>query len=298
MNPDSTLSYLSTVNVRQFIKLTVYTLLLINFAFYIRDDWVIATHTMRNGGSLLDWTRAFAVTIEESAWIIMLILFELETYVLSDEYLSRRKAVAMHVVRFVCYAFLAHTLFAYGIYAYELALVTAIPDITGLCQLVSADVSFAANLEYTQLDGSNCKQLSSASRFFYIDPPEFLIVVDGAGLLIERQLAWVDVMELLTWLFILFAIEMTVYLQDRGTVKGMVISSLNTAKFLFYSLLWVAIFYWIYRGHWMFAWDEFVWIAGFMAIEMNVVEWRNEIIEDEQTKPPKDPIIMPQHSDD
>ena len=29
----------------------------------------------------------------------------------------------------------------------------------------------------------------------------------------------------------------------------------------------------------MFAWDEFVWIAGFVAIEMNIVEWRNEINE-------------------
>jgi hypothetical protein len=29
----------------------------------------------------------------------------------------------------------------------------------------------------------------------------------------------------------------------------------------------------------MFAWDEFVWIAGFIAIEMNVVEWRGEIRE-------------------
>jgi len=27
----------------------------------------------------------------------------------------------------------------------------------------------------------------------------------------------------------------------------------------------------------MFAWDEFVWIAGFVAIEMNIVEWRDEI---------------------
>jgi len=27
----------------------------------------------------------------------------------------------------------------------------------------------------------------------------------------------------------------------------------------------------------MFAWDEFVWIAGFTAIEMNMVEWREEI---------------------
>lgn len=279
INPDSTLSHASTVNVRQFIKLTVYTLLLINFALYIRDDWVIATHTMRNGGSLLDWTSAFAATIEESAWIIMLILFELETHVLSDEYMSRRKVVAMHLVRLVCYGSLAHTLFAYGIYAYELSMVKVIPDITGLCQLVSADVSFTANLEYTQLDGNNCTQLTSASRFFYIDPPEFLIVVDSAGLLIERQLAWVDVMELVAWLLILFTIEVTVYLQDRGTVKGMVIIGLNTAKVLSYLLLLVAIFYWIYRGHWMFAWDEIVWIAGFLIIELNVVERRNEITE-------------------
>jgi hypothetical protein len=42
-------------------------------------------------------------------------------------------------------------------------------------------------------------------------------------------------------------------------------------------LLWAAAGYWIYRGHYMFAWDEFVWIAGFVAIEMNIVEWRNEI---------------------
>jgi len=57
------------------------------------------------------------------------------------------------------------------------------------------------------------------------------------------------------------------------------IKSLNITKFFLYSVLWGAIFYWIYRDHWMFAWDEFVWIAGFMAIEMNVAEWREEINE-------------------
>ncbi len=56
------------------------------------------------------------------------------------------------------------------------------------------------------------------------------------------------------------------------------IKRLNTAKFLLYSVLWIGMSYWVYRGHWMFAWDEFVWIAGFVAIEMNVVEWRKEIV--------------------
>jgi len=34
----------------------------------------------------------------------------------------------------------------------------------------------------------------------------------------------------------------------------------------------------------MFAWDEFVWIAGFVLIEMNIAERRNEIIEDDQAE--------------
>jgi hypothetical protein len=191
--------------------------------------------------------------------------------------------VIMHLVRIMCYVSLGHTLYAYGIYVYDLSQVTPITGIINLCQLVDANVSYAVNLLYTQVDAGNCGQLSSASQFFYIDPPENLIVNDSAGLVIERQLAWVDILEAVTWLLILLTIEMTVRLQDRGVAEGTVIKSLNAAKFSLYSLLWCVMFYWIYRGHWMFAWDEFVWMAGFIAIEMNVVEWRSEIIESEQT---------------
>lgn len=267
----------------QLIKVTVYALLLVNFAFYIADDWTIAAHTMRNGGTLLDWTGAFATTIDESAWIILLVLFELETYVLSDKFLSPPKMALMHLARFICYLSLGHTLYAYGIYVYDLSQVTPIAGINHLCQLADVNVSYVYNLLYTHVDAGNCSQLSSASQFYYIDPPENIIVNDSAGLVVEQQLAWVDILEAVTWLLILFTIEMTVRLQDRGVAEGVAIKSLNTAKFSLYSLLGCAIFYWLYRGHWMFAWDELVWIAGFIAIEMNVVEWRNEIIESEQT---------------
>ena len=52
---------------RQLIKWSIYILLLINFALYIRDDWQIAAHTMREGGPFLKWTQAFATSIDESA---------------------------------------------------------------------------------------------------------------------------------------------------------------------------------------------------------------------------------------
>lgn len=274
-------AHISGLDLRQLIKLVVYSLLLINFALYVRDDWVIASFTMRNGGSLIDWTRAFATTLDESAWIILLLLFELETFILSDQPLSRLRAFLMHGARVICYAVLAHTLYAYGNYVYELSGVIPIVDITSLCQLLGSDVSYAYNLLYTELDAVNCLELSTASQFFYIDPPEFLIINDAPGLVVERQLAWIDLLEAAIWLLILFTIEAVVWMQDRGVSAGAMIHGLNSAKTLLYGSLWLAIAYWIFRGHFMFAWDEFVWIAGFIVIEMNVVEWRQEIIDDQ-----------------
>lgn len=276
MNFSSLKTYLLSVDRRQLLKIVVYSLLLINFAQYIRNDWVIAGHTLHSGSTFLDWTRAYAVTIDESAWIILLILFEMETYLINNP-LSRAKAMLMLVVRLCCYGFLAHTLYAYIFYAYELSQAQVVEGVSNLCQMVGQDVSYAYNLVYSEISADNCANLSSANQFLYIDPPTFFIVQDLAGLRIEKQLIWVDIVEAITWLLILATIEVTVYLQDRGIVKGLLLKSVNNAKFLLYSILWGAIFYWIYRGHYMFAWDEFVWIVGFVAIEINVVEWRKEI---------------------
>jgi hypothetical protein len=260
---------------RQWIKWVVYSLLLVNWAFYIGDDLEIAAHTMRNGGSFLDWTGAFATSIDELAWFVLLFLFELETYALSDEALSKSRTRFMHSLRFVCYAFLAHTLYAFATYIYELAAAVQIEGVNTLCQLASADVSFARNLEYTVLDEANCASLSTDSRLFYIE--EDLALTDTEGLRLERHLAWLDFAEAVTWLCILLTIEVNVRLQDRGIITGPLTTILKRAKFLLYGALWGAAGYWAYHGHWLFAWDESLWILGFFAIEMNVVEWRDEI---------------------
>ena len=100
---------------RQAIKVVVYSLLLVNFALYIADDLRIASYTMRNSGSLLEWTAAFATTIDETAWFALLFLFELETYVLSDEVQSRPGVVRLvHGIRLLCYLSLGHSIYAFG----------------------------------------------------------------------------------------------------------------------------------------------------------------------------------------
>jgi hypothetical protein len=263
--------------IRQTIKWLVYTLVIINFGFYIRNDLVIAGHTLYSGSSLLEISRAFATTIDESAWIILLLLFELETYLLSDDPLSRAKTLLMQGIRLVCYISLAHTLYAYGVYLAEIYAAVPVEGVTNLCQLIGKDLSYASNLVYSKINSSNCASLSSANQFFYVDPPTFFIVEDAAGLAIEKQLAWIDIFEAIIWLLILLSIEVAVWLQDRNIGQGLIFKTLSITKWCLYSLLWAAAGYWIYRGHYMFAWDEFVWIAGFVAIEMNIVEWRNEI---------------------
>jgi hypothetical protein len=34
-------------------------------------------------------------------------------------------------------------------------------------------------------------------------------------------------------------------------------------------------------GHWLYAWDQTLWICGFWAIEFNLKEWRDQIRQDE-----------------
>ncbi|MGB0668889.1 MAG: hypothetical protein ACPHLL_00100 [Porticoccaceae bacterium] len=264
------------------IKLVVYSLLLINFALYVMMDWTTSGHTLYAGSTLLDWTRAFAVTIEESAWITMLALFEVETYLLAKNALSHRQSQVMQLVRIVCYLSLGHTLYAYSVYLQEINSAVLIQGVNSLCQLVEQDVSYAYNLLYTEVTADNCATLSTANQFYYIDPPTFFIVQDSAGLDIELQHAWVDLAEITSWLLILFCIEVAVRLQDRGIVGGPIILVLARIKLLLYSVLWLFIIFWLSLGHYMFAWDEFVWIAGFFVIEMNMRAWRKQIIEANQ----------------
>ena len=279
MSLASTKANLAAVMPLTWIKLVVYSLLLFNFVFYVRDDWVIAGHTLHSGSTFLQWASAYNTTIDESAWLLLLLLLEMETYLLAGRDLSRAYEIISLIIRLCCYVVLAHTPYAYAMTVYDLSQAPIIEGVTDLCQLAGQNLSYAHNLVYTKITDGNCSELSTARQFFFNDPPDHLIVQDEMALALERRSALVDLVESITWLLILLSIEVVVWLQDKDITGGLLIKSANMAKVLLYSLLWFAIGYWIYLGHYMFAWDEFVWIVGFVAIEMNVVERRKDVKE-------------------
>jgi hypothetical protein len=268
------------INYQQVVKWTVYTLLLLNWALYIRADWLNAQHTLRNGGSLLEWTSAFGTSLDEAAWFGLLALWELETYALSEHAWTRFVRRLFLAIRGVCYVFLAHTVFAWGTTWVELQNLQPTQDINHLCELEGKGVSFTRNLDYTLIDAVNCAGLAAGPDLFFVDNSA---VTDSAGLAVERRSAWFDLQDAITWLLVMFTIEIGIWLQERNITGGalMLVSQLGKA---FYAVLFLDAAYWAWMGHWLYTWDQLLWILGFWAIEFNLKEWREWIEAARQAK--------------
>lgn len=263
--------------LQQVFKWVVYSLLLINWGFYIHEDWTRAVHTLTDASGFLDWTAEFATSIDESAWFILLAMFELETYVLEDEQWKGWVALTVHGIRILCYIMIAHTVIAFAGTVVEYRPTIPVEGATSLCDLTDRDFSYVFNLEYTEITPENCHELSGADRFFQLgDDP---VVTDAEGLELERDLALADAIEVVIWLVILLAIELIVRLQERNITGGTLMFMTNLTKRILYGVLIGIGIYWAWLGHWLYFWDELVWIGGFAAIEMNVSDWRLEIIE-------------------
>ncbi len=118
--------------IQQAVKWTVYTMLIINFVFYIFEDWDRAIHTLNAGSTFLDWTSEFANSIDESAWLVLLFMFELETYVVADVDWKGWIAHTVRGARLFCYLLIAHTVYAYMSVVISLQPTVSVEDISDL----------------------------------------------------------------------------------------------------------------------------------------------------------------------
>ena len=156
--------------VKQSVKWIVYSLLLVNFALYLNWDWHAATHSMAPAEPLMKWLQAYAASIDYAAWLVLILLFELETYILSDEASTLRVQRLMHGVRLLCYLFVLHTVYAYGVNTYEVYFeVEEAQGVSDLCQVADGHISFVSNQQYAYLDADNCASLGTGKDYFLLD---------------------------------------------------------------------------------------------------------------------------------
>jgi hypothetical protein len=257
----------------QIVKWTVYVLLLFNWAYYAVDEYEMAAHTLRQGGDFLQWTQAFATTIDEFGWFGLLFMFELETYLLDESMKKPLVKWSVHGLRLICYVGLLHTVYARVTAMEDVFDVQQAAGITSLCQVADRDISFGANYHYEIVTAANCAEISTDSAFYVLDPS---VITDRDGLALEKKHVWVDFEDAVMWLLVVWAIELAVWLQNRNITGGPLMVVSHSAK-IGYAVLLTHAAWWAWNGHWLYAWDQVLWIAGFWAIEMNLSDWREQI---------------------
>ncbi|MEZ5892266.1 MAG: hypothetical protein R3C58_03860 [Parvularculaceae bacterium] len=264
--------------LRKIIKWIVYPILIFNLFYYLRDDADTAQHTLNGAAGLWEMMAAFAATLDDFSWIILLFIYEIETFWLPWDFKNRFVSGLIIAIKAACYALIFHTSYTYIIDVRDLYNVAPLAG-GGLCDVVGEGLSFLRHLDYTAITADNCSTLTTAGELFRY--PTEAVVTDIHGLAEERTYRTVNIVENLSWLVILFLTEAAVQLQNRGWHEGAIFTWTNRVKDTAYVAIICAAIYWVTKGRVVDAWDEFVWIAGFAVLDMNLAEWRDDLEESE-----------------
>ena len=259
----------------QLFKYAVYALLAFNVYLFFDEELAAAAVQFPDGIALLDIIEAYSATIDTFAWVVLLLMFELETYVLDDERFTRPVTWTLHSLRAICYVFIIYAFYGYMQNLAFVRDVLPLAGVTDLCALLPGEWSWAATLdEYWPIAAENCGSWSNASAFVqFRDMPA---VVDAAGHIEIVRLAWVDVINAAVWLLVVVVLEIDVRLQEHNRYEGLALRASNGIKFVLYSALLIAAIYWGFKGDFVDFWDAFLWLVAFVFIELNVFEWREE----------------------
>ena len=259
----------------QLFKYAVYIFLAMNVYWFFLDEYAAAQLEFADGVGLSQIIGAYAATIDTAAWVVLLLMFELETYVLEDEQFTPPVQLSLHGLRFLCYAIIGYAFYGYIANVAYLSDASPLPGLSDLCTLADNTWSYAVTLdEYESITAANCATFSGAVSFLQI--AEINAVVDAAGLWDIRALAWVDVINSGVWILVVLILEFDVRMQERNILEGAALRFSNMTKFILYSILFLAAVYWGFKGEFVDFWDAFLWLVAFFFIEMNVVEWREE----------------------
>ena len=259
----------------QLFKYTVYAFLTFNIYLFFDEEFAAAALQFPNGIDALDIIEAYSATIDTLAWVVLLLMFELETYILDDEQFTRTTTWSLHGLRALCYTFIVYAF--YGYIANLAFVVDTVPlaGITDVCALLPGEWSWAPTLdEYVRITAANCGAWSEAGAFVqFRDLPA---IVDATGLTEIVRLAWVDVINAAVWLLVVLVLEIDVRLQEHNRLEGLALRLSSAAKFVLYGILFLAAIYWGIKGDFVDFWDAFLWLVAFVFIELNVFEWREE----------------------
>ena len=191
----------------QLFKYIVYTALFFNVIFFFNKEMASSVHRFAGGLTLFEFIEAFTSTIDTAAWVVLLILFELETFIIDDEKLNGGLLWLFRGIRGFCYLFIVYSFWGYlNNYAwlmnFEAIDIQKVCELTGKSWMVEVD-------EFAAITTKNCNELSTDSSFLKHIGKD--IYTDASYLKASTRLAIVDILNSLSWILIVIVLEIDVW---------------------------------------------------------------------------------------
>ena len=257
-------------------------MLFLNVLYFMREDFLASDHTFRGGVRWTDLGNAFTASIDTIAWFVLLIILELETYTLEVEQMRGKRQMLINAISALCYGFILVALVGY---IDKAALIYGFEPVTvaSACDFVGQYLSMVNELDdYSPLTATSCFLVDGGGAIWVNEAHS---MVSGSDAISEaRRLALTDVVNASTWVLIVLFLEFDVFLQLRGGMSEKLQKVIRWMKVILYTTLVVCMFYWVWMGDAMGAWDAFLWLLAFVFIEMNMLDWRKEELEEQALK--------------
>jgi len=262
-----------TSTLYQALKYGIYLLIVYNVVHFTLEDYMASAHRFRDGVTLSNFTDAFAQAVDSIAWLVLLLMLELETWVIEDEKHKGLLRWTINGIAAVCYFFIVKAFIGYmGKLGFVLEFKPE--DVAVACTAVGAQLSYMVEIDtYLALTAESCSQVGAAPYF-----------VNEANSIIASQkvyndailLGYTEVINSGTWLLIVLVLWIDVYLQMRGELTAKLYRINAWIKAALYSVLVIAAIIWGIYGNFLDFWDAFIWIVAFVFIEMNLLQWHDE----------------------
>jgi len=256
----------------QIFKYAVFGLLALNAGQFFLQDYVATRHLFSGG---LQWSQiieGYAATIDTVAWLILLLMFELETSLLSDERRHNSWVKwSVTTLKAIAYGFIVYSLYGYiakytAMYSFELS------TIENLCAQIGQQLVFMISPDdFAAINIQNCAELTRGETLFRL--PETNVVADSSHLALAQNLAFVDVTNASDWVLIVLILQADVWMQLRHQLTHTMVKVMRFIKALLYSLLFGCAIYWGINGTFLDFWDASLWILAFSFIELNIFKW-------------------------
>jgi hypothetical protein len=252
---------------------------MINLVYYVYED-VTAFLYLAPGSTLFDKLEAFAISIDYVAWMVLIVLFEMETSAQSrDQFTGVRKWVIAGLTA-VCYVVLVYAAYGY---------VAALGDAYNYEPIESRPACYFANTNFAyispearpiELTHENCSAF--AGKELFKSPTDNLIATE-ANLLALQKLSWVDVFNASAWLLVVLMFQIEVSLKQLNKLTKRRLISVMAWKGFAYLVLLVCAIYWTVFGLFIDYWDAWLWLLAFILIDLNLLgldESQNQEVRD------------------